>query len=155
VLVASSLFSWGYYHSFFNSSYSSCQAFTPQQQRLASSSGRRRSESYRTSQLLKISNDSNMPDSDKLKDLKVAIAGAGPAGLFLAHLLLKQGSQVTIYEKRPDPRTNTRAALAGYAMLLALGCGDERPFERLMKICGAPSRHEGQNATDVDFIWDP
>ena len=51
----------------------------------------------------------------------MAIAGAGPSGLLLAHLLLRQGAQVSIYESRPDPRSNTRGALAGFAYALGLG----------------------------------
>lgn len=36
---------------------------------------------------------------------KVVIIGAGPAGLLLAHYLLRRGSyRIEIYERRPDPR---------------------------------------------------
>jgi len=34
----------------------------------------------------------------------VVIIGAGPAGLLLAHYLLRRGYHVEIYERRPDPR---------------------------------------------------
>jgi len=35
----------------------------------------------------------------------VVIIGAGPAGLLLAHYLLRRGKyHVEIYERRPDPR---------------------------------------------------
>lgn len=35
---------------------------------------------------------------------KVVIVGAGPAGLLLAHYLLRRGYRVDIYDRRPDPR---------------------------------------------------
>lgn len=36
---------------------------------------------------------------------KIVIIGAGPAGLLLAHYLLRRGKyQVEIYDRRPDPR---------------------------------------------------
>jgi kynurenine 3-monooxygenase len=68
-------------------------------------------------------NDNSPVLTNKLEDLKVTIAGAGPAGLLLAHLLLQQGAaQVSLYESRPDPRTNnSQAALAGFAYALGLG----------------------------------
>ena len=35
---------------------------------------------------------------------KIVIIGAGPAGLLLAHYLLRRGYAIEIYEQRPDPR---------------------------------------------------
>jgi cation diffusion facilitator CzcD-associated flavoprotein CzcO len=35
---------------------------------------------------------------------KIVIVGAGPAGLLLAHYLLRRGYGVEIYDRRPDPR---------------------------------------------------
>ncbi|MBD2114288.1 MULTISPECIES: FAD-dependent oxidoreductase [Cyanophyceae] len=34
----------------------------------------------------------------------IVIVGAGPAGLLLAHYLLRRGDRVEIYDRRPDPR---------------------------------------------------
>ncbi|MBD1914684.1 MULTISPECIES: NAD(P)/FAD-dependent oxidoreductase [Cyanophyceae] len=34
----------------------------------------------------------------------IVIVGAGPAGLLLAHYLLRRGDRVQIYDRRPDPR---------------------------------------------------
>jgi 2-polyprenyl-6-methoxyphenol hydroxylase-like FAD-dependent oxidoreductase len=39
----------------------------------------------------------------------VLIAGAGPAGLILAHELLRRGVRVRLAEKRPGPSHTTRA----------------------------------------------
>ena len=36
--------------------------------------------------------------------LKATIVGAGPAGLLLAHYLLQRRYQVSLYDRRPDPR---------------------------------------------------
>ena len=51
-------------------------------------------------------------------DGHVAIVGGGPSGLLLAHRLLGQGSKVTIFESRSDPRVNAKEGRA-----YALGIG--------------------------------
>ena len=40
-----------------------------------------------------------------LKDKKVAIVGAGPAGLTMARLLQQKGATVTVYERDENPET--------------------------------------------------
>jgi kynurenine 3-monooxygenase len=37
----------------------------------------------------------------------IVIVGAGPAGLLLAHYLLRRSYRVEIYDRRPDPRQIT------------------------------------------------
>lgn len=54
-----------------------------------------------------------------LNGLNVAIAGAGPSGLLLAHRLLKEGAKCTIFESRGDPRVIS--SLEGGAYALGLG----------------------------------
>ena len=74
------------------------------------------------------SNTSN----NKLHDLNVIIAGAGPSGLLLAHLLLQRGAKVTINESRPDPRVSTaKAALAGFAYALGVGVRGRTAIQRV------------------------
>jgi kynurenine 3-monooxygenase len=82
---------------------------------------------YSVTQIL--SSSYSLGESDKLSGLKVAIAGAGPSGLLLAHLLLRQGAIVSIYESRPDPRSRTKAALAGFAYALGLGIRGRRAIK--------------------------
>ncbi|KAJ7508577.1 FAD/NAD-binding domain-containing protein [Mycena galericulata] len=49
-----------------------------------------------------------MPPSLKIAcPLKVAVVGAGPVGCLSAIALAKLGWEVTIYERRPDPRTSS------------------------------------------------
>ncbi|CAJ1381456.1 unnamed protein product [Effrenium voratum] len=52
-------------------------------------------------------------------DLSVLIAGAGPSGLLLAHLLLAAGARVRLLEARQDPREP--GSLEGRAYALGLG----------------------------------
>lgn len=58
-------------------------------------------------------------ESAALQGLNVAIAGAGPSGLLLAHRLLKEGARCTIFESRGDPRMASN--LEGGAYALGLG----------------------------------
>mmetsp|Transcript_1422 Transcript_1422/g.3115 ORF Transcript_1422/g.3115 Transcript_1422/m.3115 type:complete len:498 (-) Transcript_1422:217-1710(-) len=58
--------------------------------------------------------------SSSLDGLKVAIAGAGPSGLLLAHKLLEEGATVEIIESRSDPRA-PEAGMEGRAYALGLG----------------------------------
>src|SRR4051812_30378512 len=55
---------------------------------------------------------------DKNIEKSVVIIGAGLVGALLAILLRKQGFDVTIFEKRPDPRTS--AGEEGRSINLAL-----------------------------------
>ncbi|CAB9507252.1 Kynurenine 3-monooxygenase [Seminavis robusta] len=59
-----------------------------------------------------------------LENMQVAIAGAGPTGLLLAHLLLQKGARVALYESRADPRriaASTSSSKSGFAYALGLG----------------------------------
>jgi len=59
-------------------------------------------------------------DDGSLKGLKVAIVGAGPSGLLLAHRLVKaRVSSVNLYETRNDPRSGQN--LEGRAYALGIG----------------------------------
>lgn len=58
----------------------------------------------------------------------VAIVGAGLTGPLLALLLARRGFQVTLYERRPDPRRGE--AEAGRSINLALASRGIRPLER-------------------------
>lgn len=55
-----------------------------------------------------------------LEGLRVAVVGAGPSGLLLAHRLLAAGAKVDVFEGRSDPR-GSEAALEGRAYALGLG----------------------------------
>eukprot|EP00411_Alexandrium_monilatum_P019960 CAMPEP_0175229754 /NCGR_PEP_ID=MMETSP0093-20121207/24595_1 /TAXON_ID=311494 /ORGANISM="Alexandrium monilatum, Strain CCMP3105" /LENGTH=498 /DNA_ID=CAMNT_0016523567 /DNA_START=77 /DNA_END=1573 /DNA_ORIENTATION=- len=55
-----------------------------------------------------------------LESLSVAVVGAGPSGLLLAHRLLAAGATVQLFEGRSDPRSE-QAALEGRAYALGLG----------------------------------
>ena len=68
-----------------------------------------------------------------LEDLNVIISGAGPSGLLVAHLLLKQGARVSIYESRPDPReiSNKGGYSAGFAYALGLGIRGRSAIQRV------------------------
>jgi kynurenine 3-monooxygenase len=55
-----------------------------------------------------------------LAGMNVAISGAGPGGLLLAHRLLTAGAKCTIYETREDPR-KAGAGVEGRAYALGLG----------------------------------
>ncbi len=50
------------------------------------------------------------------RDEKVAIIGSGPAGLTAAYSLLKQGYQVTIFEKLPEPGGMMRVGIPEYRL---------------------------------------
>ncbi|CAK0789462.1 unnamed protein product, partial [Prorocentrum cordatum] len=56
----------------------------------------------------------------RLEALRVAVVGAGPSGLLLAHRLLAAGATVDVFEGRSDPR-GSEAALEGRAYALGLG----------------------------------
>lgn len=54
------------------------------------------------------SSSSRMDQSSKSKRTKVVIAGAGPSGLLLAHVLIRRpGYEIVVIEKRPDPLPRT------------------------------------------------
>jgi kynurenine 3-monooxygenase len=64
---------------------------------------------------------------------KVAVVGAGPAGALLATLLGRRGIEVTVYERRPDPRVsgpergrsiNLAISTRGLAALERVGLAD-------------------------------
>ena len=58
-------------------------------------------------------------ENESLRGLKVAVVGAGPSGLLLAHRLVKAGvSSVNVYESRNDPRLGN---LEGRAYALGIG----------------------------------
>lgn len=64
--------------------------------------------------------------SDDRRGIDVAIVGAGPSGLLLAHRLLKSGvaSSISVFESRSDPRlldSQTKSKLGGRAYALGLG----------------------------------
>lgn len=62
-----------------------------------------------------------------MRDLDVAILGAGPTGLTLACELVRQGVSVAVFEKREGPSTLSKAlALQArtWEVLDQLGCGD-------------------------------
>lgn len=68
------------------------------------------------------STNSGMGSSNKLLDgLNVAIIGAGPSGLLLAHRLLKSGSSVSLFESRDDPRKIDAAIDNSKAYALGIG----------------------------------
>ena len=75
----------------------------------------------RTSRTILQATNRNLLDhsSTVLSGLNVAIVGAGPAGLLLAHRLLKSGAKCTLFESRSDPRVATN--LEGRAYALGLG----------------------------------
>jgi len=79
-----------------------------------------------------------------LKDLNVAIVGAGPSGLLLAHRLLKKGAKCTIFESRGDPRIVTNMEGRAYALGLgirgrtAIRTVDETLWQAIKK-CGYES----------------
>jgi kynurenine 3-monooxygenase len=60
--------------------------------------------------------------------VKLNIVGAGLAGALLAVLLAKRGFKITLYDRRPDPRTTT--AEGGRSINLALASRGIRALER-------------------------
>jgi kynurenine 3-monooxygenase len=82
---------------------------------------------------------------------QITIVGAGPVGCLLAIYLIRRGSNVTIVDKRPDPRTS--AAEAGRSINLALSNRGLRPLEELgiadtLKAISIPMR--GRMMHDLD-----
>jgi kynurenine 3-monooxygenase len=69
----------------------------------------------------------------KIMVKKVAIIGAGPSGLLLAHYLLRRGDkyQIDIYERRSDPRIVSFSKSRTYPISL-----NERGMSALRKIEG-------------------
>mmetsp|Transcript_24549 Transcript_24549/g.50772 ORF Transcript_24549/g.50772 Transcript_24549/m.50772 type:complete len:595 (-) Transcript_24549:381-2165(-) len=74
--------------------------------------------------------ESNTTPIDPQWNLKIAIAGAGPSGLVLAHRLLQQSSAsslpisaIDIYESRADPRAKLTSSLSLGGRAYALGLG--------------------------------
>ncbi|KAL7470667.1 hypothetical protein ACHAXS_010922 [Conticribra weissflogii] len=72
----------------------------------------------------------NTTPLDPQWDLKIAIAGAGPSGLVLAHRLLQLSSSsslpisaIDIYESRADPRAKPTSSLSLGGRAYALGLG--------------------------------
>ena len=63
-----------------------------------------------------------------MRSQPVSIVGAGLAGPLLAILLARRGFEVTLYERRPDPRQ--RAPQAGRSINLALAARGMRALER-------------------------
>jgi kynurenine 3-monooxygenase len=59
----------------------------------------------------------------------IAIAGGGLVGSLLAIYLQRRGYSTTVFERRPDPRTNT--VLAGRSINLALSSRGIAPLEQL------------------------
>lgn len=63
-----------------------------------------------------------------MKPQRVTIVGGGLTGPLLALILARRGVSVTLYERRPDPRT--AGAEAGRSINLALSARGIRPLER-------------------------
>ena len=63
-----------------------------------------------------------MPSNERrLQGLSVAIVGAGPSGLLLAHQLCQAGAKVRILEQRPFLRNTNSTTTSGRAYALGIG----------------------------------
>jgi kynurenine 3-monooxygenase len=98
----------------------------------------------------------------------ITIVGAGPAGCLLAILLARRGEQVTLYERRGDPRS--APAEAGRSINLALAARGIRALEaagvmeglkpllvrmpgRLLHETGRPEQFIAYGQREHEVIW--
>ncbi len=77
---------------------------------------------------------------------RVAVVGAGPAGLACAHRLAMHGHDVVIYEKRPKPGGLNEYGIASYK---ATGGFAQAEVDWLLRIGGIEIRHGVALGTDV------
>ena len=98
----------------------------------------------------------------------ITLAGGGPVGALLAHLLALKGRPVEVFEKRPDPRKagyeagrsiNLALAERGLHALRAAGL-DEKVLARAVMMRGRMVHADGQPPTlhrygvdDSEVIW--
>jgi 2-polyprenyl-6-methoxyphenol hydroxylase-like FAD-dependent oxidoreductase len=76
---------------------------------------------------------------------RVGVVGAGTSGAYLARLLLKQGFQVTLFEKAPRPRTDGCGILLVQSGMETLQAGDPEICRKIIAAGVPAQRFEFRN----------